>query len=216
MDMSTIRRQAFAMPFGNPAYPPGPYRFVDREYFILTYRTDADKLRAVVPEPLELAEPLVHYEFIRMPDSTGFGDYTESGQVIAVQFNDQPGNYTHAMYLGMAMRPLPADASSGGGFPKKLATPRLAVHTDTLVGTMDYERSIPGRFSAVSARRPISCSRSSPMSTARRASASWCAMLSPMSGSKVPGAGLGHWPCFPMHWRPWPSCPSWRWSRPGI
>ncbi|KAA6182527.1 acetoacetate decarboxylase [Thiohalocapsa marina] len=136
MDSSTIRRQAFAMPFGNPAYPPGPYRFVDREYFILTYRTDADKLRAVVPEPLELAEPLVYYEFIRMPDSTGFGDYTESGQVIAVRYQGQPGNYTHAMYLDG--HPAIAGGRELWGFPKKLAKPRLAVHTDTLVGTLDY------------------------------------------------------------------------------
>jgi hypothetical protein len=40
----------------SPAYPPGPYRFVNREYLILTYRTDPAKLRAVVPEPLEFDE----------------------------------------------------------------------------------------------------------------------------------------------------------------
>ena len=34
---------------------------------------------AVSPE-----NDLVHYEFIRMPDSSGFGNYTESGQVISV------------------------------------------------------------------------------------------------------------------------------------
>ena len=36
----------------SPAYPIGPYRFVNREYLIITYRTDPEKLRAVVPEPL--------------------------------------------------------------------------------------------------------------------------------------------------------------------
>src|SRR5271169_2077114 len=74
-----LLERAFAMPLTNPAYPPGPYRFVNREYLIITYRTDAAKLRAVVPEPLELdeREALVKYEFIRMPDSNGFGDYTE-------------------------------------------------------------------------------------------------------------------------------------------
>ena len=44
---------------------------------VITYRTDRERLRAVVPEPLQLREPIVKYEFIRMPDSTGFGDYTE-------------------------------------------------------------------------------------------------------------------------------------------
>ena len=39
------------------------------------------------------------YEFIRMPDSTGFGDYTESGQVIPVSLNGRRGSYTHCMFL---------------------------------------------------------------------------------------------------------------------
>jgi acetoacetate decarboxylase len=50
----------------------------------------------MVPEPLEFDpnEPLVKYEFIRMPDSTGFGDYTETGQVIPVSFQGRKGAYT--------------------------------------------------------------------------------------------------------------------------
>lgn len=80
MDVKSVLSNAFAMPITSPAFPMGPYRFINREFLIITYRTDPDKLRAVVPEPLEIGEPLVHYEFIRMPDSTGFGDYTESGQ----------------------------------------------------------------------------------------------------------------------------------------
>jgi acetoacetate decarboxylase len=73
------------MPITNPAYPMGPYKFVDREFLIIAYRTDLECLRKVVPEPLEVTDPIVSYEFIRMPDSTGFGDYTESGQVISVK-----------------------------------------------------------------------------------------------------------------------------------
>ena len=50
-------RNAYAMPLTNPAYPPGPYRFIDREYVIISYRTDPDALRAVVPEPLDVSLP---------------------------------------------------------------------------------------------------------------------------------------------------------------
>jgi acetoacetate decarboxylase len=101
MRQKEVLERAFAMPLTNPAYPPGPYRFVNREYLIITYRTDAAKLRAVVPDPLEFSErePLVKYEFIRMPDSNGFGDYTESGQVIPVSFRGRHGGYTHCMFL---------------------------------------------------------------------------------------------------------------------
>ncbi|MGA8969899.1 MAG: acetoacetate decarboxylase [Pseudolabrys sp.] len=136
MTEEEILKRAFAMPLTNPAFPPGPYRFVNREYLIITYRTDPERLRAVVPEPLALDAPLVKYEFIRMPDSTGFGDYTESGQVIPVSLNGRHGNYTHCMFLD------DESAIAGGrelwGFPKKLASPSLKVEKDTLVGTLDY------------------------------------------------------------------------------
>ena len=74
MKTADVLANAFAMPLTSPSYPKGPYRFVNREYLIITYRTDPGALRALVPEPLELGEPIVKYEFIRMPDSTGFGD----------------------------------------------------------------------------------------------------------------------------------------------
>ena len=133
-------QKAFAMPMTSPAFPPGPYRFMRREFVIITYRTDMDALRAVVPEPLEVLEPLVKYEFIRMPDSTGFGDYTESGQVIPVQIKTaagiEKGAYVHAMYLND--HPPIAGGRELWGFPKKLASPKLVVETDTIVGTLDY------------------------------------------------------------------------------
>jgi hypothetical protein len=46
MKHDTVRTTAFAMPLTSPAFPPGPYRFVNREYFIIQYRTDPDALRA--------------------------------------------------------------------------------------------------------------------------------------------------------------------------
>lgn len=136
MNIDDVRKTAFAMPLTSPAYPRGPYRFVNREFMVITYRTDPDALRAVVPEPLEIGEPLVKYEFIRMPDSTGFGDYTESGQVIPVSFQGQQGGYVHAMYLDD--HPPIAGGRELWGFPKELASPKLKTHGDTLVGTLDY------------------------------------------------------------------------------
>jgi acetoacetate decarboxylase len=138
VQIDDIRQHAFAMPFSSPSYPRPPFRFINREYFIISYETDIDALRAVVPEPLTVDSNIVHYEFIRMPDSSGFGDYTESGQVISVV--DQEGRragYTHSMYLD------DEGPIAGGreiwGFPKKLASPKLAVDgKDTLLGTLDY------------------------------------------------------------------------------
>jgi len=136
MKEDEVRAKAFAMPFTSPAFPCGPYRFVNREFLIITYRTDPDRLRAVVPEPLEVAEPLVKYEFIRMPDSTGFGDYTETGQVIPVSFKGRKGGYCHCMFLND--EPPIAGGRELWGFPKKLANPSLRTEIDMLVGTLDY------------------------------------------------------------------------------
>src|ERR1700734_918114 len=138
MQQSEVVKNAFAMPLTSPAYPKGPYRYIGREYLVITYRTDPEKLRAVVPEPLQIdpKQPLVKYEFMRMPDSTGFGDYTESGQVVPVTFRGEAGAYVHSMYLN--------DESpiAGGreiwGFPKVLASPTLHAEIDTMVGTLDY------------------------------------------------------------------------------
>jgi acetoacetate decarboxylase len=136
MKTDEVKRQAFAAPLLNPSYPRPPYRFYNREYIIISYRTDPLALAKVVPEPLEVTEPIVKYEFIRMPDSTGFGDYTESGQVIPVRYRGQHGSYVHSMYLD-------DDAPiSGGreiwGFPKKLATPKIVHEGDVIVGTLHY------------------------------------------------------------------------------
>jgi acetoacetate decarboxylase len=136
MKEKEVRERAFAMPLTSPAYPRGPYRFVNREYMIITYRTDPERLRAAVPEPLELDGPFVKYEFIRMPNSTGFGDYTETGQVIPVSFQGRKGGYTHCMFLND--EPPIAGGRELWGFPKKLADPSLRVEIDTLVGTLDY------------------------------------------------------------------------------
>ena len=136
MKESDVKARAFAMPLTSPAFPPGPYRFVNREFFIITYRTDVDALQEVIPAPLEFTDPLVKYEFIRMPDSTGFGDYTESGQVIPVSFRGKRGSYVHAMYLDC--EPPIAGGRELWGFPKKLASPSLKVEKDTLLGVLKF------------------------------------------------------------------------------
>ncbi len=88
MTESEVRAQAFAMPLTSPAFPRGPYRFVNREYLIVTYRTDPDALRAVIPAPLQGA-PL-------------------------------------------------AGGRELWGFPKKLASPKLSIEKDTLLGVLRY------------------------------------------------------------------------------
>ena len=54
MKLADVRKNAFAMPLNDPSYPKGPYKFYNREFVVITYRTDPKRLRDVVPEPLEV------------------------------------------------------------------------------------------------------------------------------------------------------------------
>src|SRR5579864_6743107 len=83
--------QTPSMPLASPSYPRGPFRFIDREYMIIAYESDPEAIRQAVPEPLvPVPEAIVYYEWIRMPDSSGFGDYTESGIVIPCSWRGTP------------------------------------------------------------------------------------------------------------------------------
>ena len=124
-----------ATPLTAPPYPLASNRFVDREYMNITYRTDADALRAVVPEPLELDDSLVRFEVMHMGDVGSYGTYTECGIAIPVRFGEERGEYLHAMYLDnfgatVAGRELSA-------FPKGMGSPRLRVEDSVLIGTLD-------------------------------------------------------------------------------
>jgi acetoacetate decarboxylase len=127
-----------SMPAFSPSYPRGPYRFLRREYLIVTYETDADALRRALPEPLEPhPDNLVYYEWMKMPDSSGFGDYEESGSGALASFNGEPCNFSIQMYLDDEP-PITAGREIWG-FPKKWGVPRLKLTKDTLTGTLHYD-----------------------------------------------------------------------------
>ena len=155
MKESEVRSTAYAMPLTSPAYPIGPYRFCNREYLIITYRTDPKKLRELVPEPLQIEGDVVKFEFIRMPDSTGFGDYTESGQVIPVSFQGCKGGYTHCMFLND--HPPIAGGRELWGFPRSLPNPPSRRRsTRWLAGCTMVCCRLPSAPWATSTSRPIS------------------------------------------------------------
>lgn len=126
-----------SMPAASPSYPAGPYRFINREFLVITYETDAELIRAQLPEPLEpIEQPIVHYEWIKMPDSSGFGSYTESGTVIPARLKGEDVNFVMQMYLDDDP-PISAGREIWG-FPKKYAHPKLEIVKDTLTGTLEY------------------------------------------------------------------------------
>ena len=123
-------------PLASPAYAPAKARFTNREYLNIVYRTDPEVLRTVVPEPLEVDEPLVRFEIMKMGEVTAFGRYTEAGQAIPVRFGDQRGEYLHAMYLNNF--PATVAGRELSAYPKVMGQPELYVDNAALIGTLDY------------------------------------------------------------------------------
>jgi acetoacetate decarboxylase len=126
-----------SMPLAGPSYPAGPYRFINREYMVITYESDPEMIRRQLPEPLEpIEQPLVSYEWIKMPDSSGFGSYTESGIVIPCRFQGEDVSFVSQMYLDDD--PPIAAGREIWGFPKKYAHPKMEIVKDTLTGSLAY------------------------------------------------------------------------------
>ncbi|HEX3034100.1 MAG TPA: acetoacetate decarboxylase [Thermodesulfobacteriota bacterium] len=135
MKLNEIKKH-LTIPLESPSYPPGPYYFHNREYLIISYRTDPEAIRRIVPEPLDIPEPIAKFEVINMPDSSGFGSYIESGVVIPVVYNGMKGSFNVWMFLND--HPPIAAGREIWGFPKKWGEPSLKVIRDQLVGTLDY------------------------------------------------------------------------------
>jgi len=106
---------AFALPFGNPAYPPAPDKFFDRPALTVRYRTDPDKARALVREPLVLEEPVVSLTFLFMV-APGLGDYYEISQSLPAFLNGESLSFRPSMYASSVAAIL--DGRESGDFPR--------------------------------------------------------------------------------------------------
>ena len=136
MDKATILKTAFGMPLASPAYNRPPLQFYRREILSISYKTDIDILRKWVPEPLEIVEPIVKFQVIKMPDVPGGGTFFESEQLITVHYKGEVGNFMHLLIV-----PDMAALAFGRemlGYAKKVGYPELRLDSDTLVGTVNY------------------------------------------------------------------------------
>jgi acetoacetate decarboxylase len=138
MDKKTVLDTAFGMPLVSPAFNRPPLQFYNREILSIAYKTDIDQLRKWIPEPLEIVEPIVKFQVIKMHDVPGCGTFYESEQLITVYHKGEVGNFMHLLMvpnmeaIGFGREML--------GFAKKLGYPELKVDGDTLVGTVNYGR----------------------------------------------------------------------------
>jgi acetoacetate decarboxylase len=129
-------RKVFATPSDNPLVPRFPVEMRNTEILTAFYRTDPDKARSIVPEPLEPFGDLVLIHLYHMHDADWFGVYFESAVQIPVRLkgSDTIGAYSPYLYLGSD------GAVAAGreiyGQPKKGGEPSLEVRGDLFVGTV--------------------------------------------------------------------------------
>jgi AraC-like DNA-binding protein len=76
-----VRQHGYAMPFHSLPYIR-PNAFLNRPALSITYRTDLELGRAIVPEPLVIKDPLVSLAFLYM-EAPRIGDYYEFSQSIS-------------------------------------------------------------------------------------------------------------------------------------
>jgi acetoacetate decarboxylase len=57
VEPADVLKTAFAMPLASPSFARGPYRYTNRDYLVVTYRTSRAALKEAVPEPLTFDEP---------------------------------------------------------------------------------------------------------------------------------------------------------------
>lgn len=140
----SVRQKAYAMPVVSPAYPQPPSWFLNRPSLTITYRTDIELARAMVPEPLMVKDPLVSLSFLWMV-APGIGDYYEFAQSIACFLGDEAVSFrplmvaenVTAIMLGREV----------WGLPKKYGHPRVGQNNESFVGTLEYDGTLVARAS---------------------------------------------------------------------
>ena len=64
-----------SMPASGPSYPAGPYRFIHREFMVITYETHPDIVCDQLPEPLEPVDaPLVQKQIPEQAKARGISE----------------------------------------------------------------------------------------------------------------------------------------------
>ena len=120
MKESEVQARAFAMPLTSPAYPIGPYRFVNREFLIIALPDrSAEIARACATSPCRSTSRLVKFEIHSHAGFDRLRRLHESGQVIPVSCRAAKAA-TRTACFSTTIRRSPA-ARELWGFPKKLA-----------------------------------------------------------------------------------------------
>lgn len=136
LDMEAV----FSTPWDAPLIPRFPVTFRQNRIFTVLYRTDRDRIRRILPPPLESASDLVTVHFYHMTDAEWFGNYYESAVQVEVTVQDKAGRShkgNYSPYLALGSDGAVAAGREIYGQPKKSGEPRIDVVGDLIVGRID-------------------------------------------------------------------------------
>ncbi len=126
-----------SMPAAGPSYPAGPYRFVNREFLVITYETDPDLIRAGLPERWSRSTS-------RSCTTNGSGCRTPPASAAtpspAWSFRracTARRSTSSRRCIWTTIRRSRRGARSGA-FPRSTRHPKLEIVKDTLTGTLEY------------------------------------------------------------------------------
>ena len=135
MKIDDVRRTAYSMPLTNPAFPMGPYRFFNREFFVITYRTDPRRCRRRAGTAARWPIPSSTTNSSACPIPPASATTPKPGR----SFRCASRARTALCAFDVSRR---RNADRGRpralGLPKKLARPKLAIESDAPVGTLHY------------------------------------------------------------------------------
>ena len=126
-----------SMPMAGPSYPAGPYRFVNREFMVITYETDPESSAPSCPSRWSRSiSRSCTTNGSRCRTAPASAATPNPAWCIPCRFRGEDVNFVAQMYLDDDP-PISAGREIWG-FPKKYAHPKLEIVKDTLTGTLEY------------------------------------------------------------------------------
>jgi len=127
---------AWSMPWDAPLVPEFPFTFRNVEVLTLTYRTDIQNVRALLPPPLEPINDWVLIHIYNMNDVEWLGTYNECNVMVSARLGEKTsGGYSPYLFLNSDVGL--AHGREVHGQPKKFGEASITTRKDLLVGVLE-------------------------------------------------------------------------------
>ena len=136
MSKKRTPQDAWSMPWDAPLVPEFPFTFRNVDVLTLTYRTDIENVRRLLPPPLEPINDWVMIHIYNMNDVEWLGSYNECNVMVSARLGDKvSGGYSPYLFLNSDVGL--AHGREVHGQPKKFGEAKIETRKDLLVGVLE-------------------------------------------------------------------------------